>query len=391
MRKISSRRAGFTIVELLVVIVVIGVLAAIALVSYTGISQKAVASSLQSDLTSASQQLKMFYTDNGTYPTSMAMVSGSFCPTPADARYCLKSSPGNTYSYSSSSPWTAFTLTATNGSLVYRIADTYPPGQVTPLTAISATSGTVQSGSLLTAGSLSPSGAMASYQWQSAATSNGTYTAISGATSSTYMPVSGDAGRYLKVIATGTNTYGGSVTSAAVGPVTVPPPIFASGGTVTSNGSVRTHTFSPGTYTITAGVSGTVTISITGGGGGGGDWRSDGGDGSPSYVVYSSTTYEAYGGGGGGEGNQGDNGSDGATNSPSGWTSTTGGAANAGYGYDEGDGNWTGDGGSGGKLYKATFAVAIGQSMSVVVGGGGGGSGVGSPGGAGVVIISYPY
>jgi len=33
---------GFTIVELLVVIVVIGILAAITVVSYTGISQKAV-------------------------------------------------------------------------------------------------------------------------------------------------------------------------------------------------------------------------------------------------------------------------------------------------------------------------------------------------------------
>jgi len=49
---------GFTIIELLVVIVVIGILAAITVVSYTGISQKAVAASLQSDLASAKRSYK---------------------------------------------------------------------------------------------------------------------------------------------------------------------------------------------------------------------------------------------------------------------------------------------------------------------------------------------
>ncbi|MFZ2125552.1 MAG: prepilin-type N-terminal cleavage/methylation domain-containing protein, partial [Candidatus Saccharimonadales bacterium] len=49
----QSTNRGFTIVELLVVIVVIGILAAITIVSYAGISQRAVAVSLQSDLASA--------------------------------------------------------------------------------------------------------------------------------------------------------------------------------------------------------------------------------------------------------------------------------------------------------------------------------------------------
>jgi prepilin-type N-terminal cleavage/methylation domain-containing protein len=146
---------GFTIVELLVVIVVIGILAVISLVSYTGISQRAVIGSIQSDLSMSAQRLKMYYADNGTYPQSL---DASYCPVgPADSRYCLKASSGSTYSYSSSSPYSSFYLTETNGSLVFRVTDSSAPGQVAPLTAIAATSGSASLGQTLTAGSLAPS------------------------------------------------------------------------------------------------------------------------------------------------------------------------------------------------------------------------------------------
>lgn len=61
----SQRPGGFTIVELLVVIVVIGILAAVTIVCFTGISKKAITASLQSDLSTSAQRLKMYYTDNG--------------------------------------------------------------------------------------------------------------------------------------------------------------------------------------------------------------------------------------------------------------------------------------------------------------------------------------
>ncbi|MEI6851096.1 MAG: prepilin-type N-terminal cleavage/methylation domain-containing protein, partial [Candidatus Saccharibacteria bacterium] len=87
-----SNKPAFTIVELLVVIVVIGILAAITIVSYTGISQKAVASSLQSDLTQASKQLEMFYIDNSVYPNVI-----NDCPTPTSTNLCLKPSGSNQF------------------------------------------------------------------------------------------------------------------------------------------------------------------------------------------------------------------------------------------------------------------------------------------------------
>ena len=120
---------------------------------------------------------------------------------------------------------------------------TYTGGASTPITAIGSTTGTPQVGVLLTAGSLNPGGATASYQWQEATSSGGTYTNISGATSSTYTPVGGDFNQYIEVVATGTGSYTGTVTSAPVDPV-------AAAATAT-------------TYTLTEPTSGTVNVAST--------------------------------------------------------------------------------------------------------------------------------
>ena len=127
MTKANPKLSGFTIVELLVVIVVIGILAAITVVSYTGISNKAIISSLQLDLSSASKQLKMFNVDNGYFPTT---ISTNCTTNPTNTtNLCLKQSPGNSFTsipYSNPTPQ-SFVLTAVNGSNTYYITETSAP------------------------------------------------------------------------------------------------------------------------------------------------------------------------------------------------------------------------------------------------------------------------
>ena len=69
MISLKKRNQGFTIVELLIVIVVIGILALLVITTYSGIQQKARNSQRQSDLQALQTQLEAFYSQNGYYPT----------------------------------------------------------------------------------------------------------------------------------------------------------------------------------------------------------------------------------------------------------------------------------------------------------------------------------
>ena len=61
---------GFTIVELLIVIVVIAILAAITVVAYNGIQQRARDSQRKNDIATIVKAAEVYYIDNGEYPYS---------------------------------------------------------------------------------------------------------------------------------------------------------------------------------------------------------------------------------------------------------------------------------------------------------------------------------
>lgn len=65
-----AKQKGFTIVELLIVIVVIAILAAISIVAYNGVQTRAQDSKRSEAVASIQKALELYKTENGTYPNA---------------------------------------------------------------------------------------------------------------------------------------------------------------------------------------------------------------------------------------------------------------------------------------------------------------------------------
>jgi type IV pilus assembly protein PilE len=74
------KQSGFTIVELLIVIVIIGILAAIGFVSYSNATKKARDTERESDVKAIAAKAEEYYasdaTNAGTYPADCATLQG---------------------------------------------------------------------------------------------------------------------------------------------------------------------------------------------------------------------------------------------------------------------------------------------------------------------------
>lgn len=115
MHKRNSLSPGFTIVELLIVIVVIAILAAISVVAYRGLQDRARASEVSSALTQSKKKLELYKVDNGSYPTTGNLASAGITSTDGSFQY---TSDGST-----------FCLTATSGTVSYLATNTTNPTQ----------------------------------------------------------------------------------------------------------------------------------------------------------------------------------------------------------------------------------------------------------------------
>jgi len=174
----------------------------------------------------------------GTARVGYLLTAGALTPVGATATYQWKSAAtstgayadivgetGNTYTLVAGD-LTRFIKVEATGSVFYtgsKLSLVKGPVLTTAITAMAAISGIPQVGVELTAGALTPSGSAATYQWKSSATVGGTYIDIAGATSNTYTPVADDAGKFIKVSATGTAGYTGTKLSAATSSVVAAP------------------------------------------------------------------------------------------------------------------------------------------------------------------------
>lgn len=76
--KLTKKQNGFTVIELVIVIVVVGLLAAIVISTYSGIRTKERNSTRQKDIQTLQTRLEAFYSQNGYYPSLKDINSTSW-------------------------------------------------------------------------------------------------------------------------------------------------------------------------------------------------------------------------------------------------------------------------------------------------------------------------
>jgi len=110
---VGWRAPAFTIVELLIVIVVIGILAAISIAAYAGISQSARDSSAKASAKQLATKLETTYVQDGAYPSALSDIG-------------IRTTDTTSYQYTSS-PTTnppSWCSTVTVGSTSYYVSNT---------------------------------------------------------------------------------------------------------------------------------------------------------------------------------------------------------------------------------------------------------------------------
>jgi prepilin-type N-terminal cleavage/methylation domain-containing protein len=114
---------GFTIVELLIVIVVVGILATITIVAYNGIQSRAQIAVLKSDLETTAKSLESYRISSATerYPEDIDCSSS-----PASNTTCVRTGQATTLAYLYDTSLNSYCVTGTNSGNAYSISSANP-------------------------------------------------------------------------------------------------------------------------------------------------------------------------------------------------------------------------------------------------------------------------
>lgn len=155
MANISKRwdgRVGFTIVELLIVIVVIAILAAITIVAYNGIGDNSRAASLKADLNQSATLLENYKVDHdGNYPIDQTTAITVLKPSPDTTFEYTYNGTNNSYllsAYSKTKSTIVFYISSSNSVATAGLAPGHlgppaagwSPGNVSPVYTVSSAS-----------------------------------------------------------------------------------------------------------------------------------------------------------------------------------------------------------------------------------------------------------
>ena len=109
----QSQRKAFTLIELLIVVVIIGILAAIAIPKFANTKEKAYVSAMKSDLKNLSTAEETYYSDFQSYTSTL--TAAQFNPSPGIS-VNITSASSTAWAATSTHTSTTKTCTLTYGS-----------------------------------------------------------------------------------------------------------------------------------------------------------------------------------------------------------------------------------------------------------------------------------